>query len=87
MAFDPPYINLADEFISHLIKNRIAFSLYGTPSLQQLWALATGKRVREIIYDLKDNGHNANLARLAREMPDPRNMLNLSTGAQHLIAA
>lgn len=73
-------------FKDHLERN-MDLSLPNTPSLQQLWALATGKRVKEIIYDLRDNGHNANLARLAREMPDPRNMLDLSTGARHLIVA
>ena len=76
-----------ENFKAHLIRNNIDPSLPNTPSLQQLWALATGRRVNEIIYDLKENGHSSNLSRLAREMPDPRNMLDLSTGARHLIAA
>ena len=74
-------------FRQHLDRNGIDCSSIGRPSIQQLWALATGQSVSTIVRDLRDNGHDANLARLAREMPNPQKMLDLSKGARHLIAA
>lgn len=74
-----PYIRT----LNHMKRSEADGSEVIVPSLYRLYAIAAGNRISEIFNTLKNKGDYAPITVLAREMPDPKNMLDSLLQAPH----